>query len=73
MDIWVLGVAALAAYESVAEVGQEVLETANKIKSYRNWHTDMEINGIYRPWHRTFRKVIHRDLWARRQDIPDMD
>ena len=70
MDIWILGVDALAAYESVVEVGQEILETENKIKPYRNWHEGMEIKDIDKIWFHTFRKVTHKNIRARRQDMP---
>ena len=71
-DIWAFGTSTLASYKSVAEAGQELLDTAEKVEPYRNGHKGKEIEDIGY-WVRTFQKIIHKDIRSEWQDMPMAD
>lgn len=49
-DLWLFGVKTLAAYKEIAELSQELLITAEKIKSYRSWGQGQNAVSVNEVW-----------------------
>ena len=49
-DLWLFGVRTLDAYRTLAASGQELVDKAEKVKMYRDWNEDNQVEDIGERW-----------------------